>query len=250
MIKIDNKLKICNFYGIKFYDWKFNKILQKLNKGGYLVAPAASALSSINNNKSYYQSLKQSRCAIFDSGFFCILLRIFQIYNPTKLSGFLFLKKFLNCRKIKNKKILLINSNETQSIKNKKLMYIKKFRKVFLYTAPFYKFNNIYKDQKIINYINKIKPFYILINIGGGKQEPLASMITNKIKFKCRILCLGAAIDFLNKLQAPINEFIDKLYLGWLARLIYNPRIFFVRVIYSLTLVNFFFKKNYKQIKY
>ena len=106
MIKIDNKLKICNFYGIKFYNWTFNKILKKLNKGGYLVAPAASALVSIKRNKIYYNSLKQSTCAIFDSGFFCILLRAFQIYSPTKLSGFLFLKKFLNDRKIKNKKIL------------------------------------------------------------------------------------------------------------------------------------------------
>jgi UDP-N-acetyl-D-mannosaminuronic acid transferase (WecB/TagA/CpsF family) len=245
MIKINNKLKICNFYGIKFYDWKFNKILKKLNNGGYLVAPAASALATIKKNKAYYNSLQQSTCAIFDSGFFCILLRCFKIYSPAKLSGFLFLKKFLDYRKIKNKKILLINSNETQSKINKKLMYIKKFRKVFILTAPFYKSHEI-KDQKAINYINKIKPFYILINIGGGKQEPLALMITNKIKFKCRILCLGAAIDFITGIQAPINEVIDKLYLGWLTRIIFNPRIFLSRVIYSLRLINFFFKKNYK----
>lgn len=243
MIKINYKLNICNFYGIKFYNWKFNKILKKLNKGGYLVAPAASALATIKSNKVYFNSLKQSTCAIFDSGFFCILLRIFKIYKPTKLSGFLFLKKFLTYRKIKNKKILLINSNETQSIKNKELMYIKKFRKVFLLTAPFYK-SSEFKDQKTINYINKIKPFYILINIGGGKQEPLALMITNKIKFKCRILCLGAAIDFITGVQAPINEVIDKLYLGWLTRIIFNPEIFFYRFVYSFYLINFFFKKK------
>jgi len=243
MIKINKQLKILNFYGIKFYDWGFYKILKKINSGGYLVAPAASALSDINNDKIYYDAIKQSKCAIFDSGFFCLLLRIFLIYKPNKLSGFLFLKKFLNFKNIKNRKILLINSSEIQSIKNANLMHINKFKKFFLYTAPFYKSNNI-KDQKIINYINKIKPFYILINIGGGKQEPLALFITKNIKFKSSILCLGGAIDFITGLQAPINEFIDKLYLGWLIRIIFNPKVFFLRVFNSLHLVSFFLKNR------
>lgn len=241
MIKVDNKLNICNFYGIKFYSWEFNKILKKLDKGGYLVAPAASALASIYDNKNYFLSLKHSKCAIFDSGFFCILLRIFNLYNPKKFSGFLFLTKFLDYPKIKNKKILLINSSKTQLISNKKIMNIKKFKKVFFYIAPFYKNDDI-KDKKIVNFIKKIKPYYILINIGGGKQEPLALMISRKIKTKLRILCLGGAIDFINGLQAPINIFIDKIYLGWLYRIIYNPKVFFLRVFYSLKLINFFIK--------
>jgi UDP-N-acetyl-D-mannosaminuronic acid transferase (WecB/TagA/CpsF family) len=243
MIKINKQLKILNFHGIKFYDWDFYKILKRINKGGYLVAPAASALADINKNKNYYLALKQSKCAIYDSGFFCILLRIFLICKPRKLSGFLFLKKFLNTKTVKNKKIFLVNSSEIQSIKNTNLMHINKFKKKFSYTAPFYKTSNI-KDQKIINYINKIKPFYILINIGGGKQEPLALFITKNIKFKSSILCLGGAIDFITGLQAPINESIDKIYLGWLLRIIFNPRIFFLRVFKSLYLVSFFLKNR------
>jgi len=117
MIKINKQLKILNFYGIKFYDWEFSQILKKINLGGYLVAPAASALAGINNDKIYYNSILKSDCAIFDSGFFCILLRIFQIYKPIKFSGYLFLKKFLNCKYIKKKKILLINASKYQ-IKN------------------------------------------------------------------------------------------------------------------------------------
>ena len=241
MIKINKQLKILNFYGIKFYDWEFSQILKKINLGGYLVAPAASALAEIKNDKIYYNSILKSDCAIFDSGFFCILLRIFQIYKPSKFSGYLFLKKFLNCKSIKKKKILLINASNYQAKLNKQLMYMNKFKKILSYNALIYKTNKI-KDPKLINIINKYKPFYVLINIGGGKQEPLAFYVKKKIKFRLTILCLGGAIDFITRFQAPINEFIDKIYLGWLLRIIYNPKIFFMRVFKSLNLIFFFIK--------
>jgi hypothetical protein len=244
MIKVNKKLKILNFYGIKFYNWEFKKILKKINSGGYLVAPAASALSQIHKDKIYYESIKKSSCAIFDSGFFCILLRLFGIYNPTKLSGYLFLKKILKEKSIKKKKILLVNASILQEKKNNELMNINKFKKILSYKAPFYRSNKIV-DLKIIDYIQKKKPSYIIINIGGGKQEPLALYIKKKIKFKISILCLGGAIDFITGIQAPINELIDKLYLGWLLRIMFNPRLFFLRVFNSLYLVFYFIYKKY-----
>ena len=54
------------------------EIYNEINKGGLLVAPAASALSKIKSDNNYYHSLKNSDVAILDSGFFCILLRIFK----------------------------------------------------------------------------------------------------------------------------------------------------------------------------
>ena len=56
---------------MKFYDFSFSQIIKKLNKnGGVLVAPAASALVNIDNDKEYYKALKNSDVAILDSGFF------------------------------------------------------------------------------------------------------------------------------------------------------------------------------------
>jgi N-acetylglucosaminyldiphosphoundecaprenol N-acetyl-beta-D-mannosaminyltransferase len=245
MIKANKQSKILLFYRIKFYDWDFNKIIKRINLGGYLVAPAASALVEIKKNNDYHQALMNSKCAIFDSGFFCILLRLFLIYKPKKFSGFLFLKKFLALKKIKKKKILLINSTNYQSEKNSELMSANNFKKFFLYTAPFYEEDKIY-DLKLINYINKYKPRYILINIGGLKQEPLAFFINQRIKFRTSTFCLGGAIDFVTGIQSPINEFVDKMYLGWLIRIIYNPKIFFIRVLKSLFLIKYFNKKYLK----
>ena len=47
------KSNIIVFKGIKFYNYNFTKLLSKINKGGLLVAPAASALTNISKNKKY-----------------------------------------------------------------------------------------------------------------------------------------------------------------------------------------------------
>ena len=65
---------IVIFKGIKFYNYDFDRLLSLINEGGYLVAPAASALENISRDKFYHESLINSDVAILASGFFCILL--------------------------------------------------------------------------------------------------------------------------------------------------------------------------------
>ena len=89
--------KRFKFKNIKFSNYSFKYIFDKISKGGVLVAPAASALADIDKNKHYYKSLIKSDIVIFDSGFFCILLRIFRGIKVKKLSGYKFLKLFLDC---------------------------------------------------------------------------------------------------------------------------------------------------------
>ena len=236
---------IIYFKGIKFYDYNFNQVLNKLNLGGYLVAPAASALAQLSINRQYLKALQRSSIAIFDSGYLCILLRLFKNIKVKKFSGYLFLKKFLDLKHY-NKKILSIDANKTQSYINRKFLNKKKFQ-VFSYIAPFYKKN--FYDKKLLRLINKVKPDYILINIAGEKQEILAYEI-NKIYKKTRILCTGAAIGFLTNCfytkrykrfsQAPINDYIDKYYLGWFIRLLYNPIEHKSRFTQSLNLIKSF----------
>ncbi len=97
--------------------------------------------------------------------------------------------------------------------------------------------------------IREKKPKYILINIGGGTQEVLGMYIKYKLKNKISIICTGAAISFFTKEQAPINQIIDNLYLGWLIRLLFNPKIFLKRYLSAFKLVSFVKKSNVKIVK-
>ena len=235
------KKNIINFYDIKFYNYSFKRIVQKIKKGGYLVAPAASSLSKILQNKLYHKSLINSDVAILDSGFFCILLRIFKKKKVKKLSGYLFLKLFLNLKFKKNVKFLNIDPSKEESIINYNyLVKKKKIDNVISYCAPLY--NKKIYDVKLVNFIKKEKPRYVIINIGGEVQEILAEYIRNNINYKICILCTGAAIAFLTKNQAPLmNDTIDKFYLGWFVRLLHNPRKYYSRIVSSINLIKLFF---------
>ena len=92
-------------------------------------------------------------------------------------------------------------------------------------------------DKKLLDIIKKKKPDYILTNIGGGVQEVLGLYLKKNLKYKSTILCTGAAISFFTGDQAPINSFIDKYYLGWFVRLIFNPYIFFRKYMIGLKLI-------------
>ena len=231
-------MKKFSFKEIKFYSGDYDQIKYEFDKGGVLVAPAASALANIDTDKQYYSSLKNSKIAILDSGFFCILLRIFRFQKVKKLSGFLFLKTFLDNFK-NQQKILFIDPSRKSNILNIKFLKSKKIINFKTYIAPNY--NKKFFDLKLLNLVNNYKPKYIVINIGGGSQEPLAIYINKNIKYKASIMCTGAALAFMTGEQAPINKFIDKIYLGWLTRIIWNPKLYLGRILKSFKIIKFFF---------
>ena len=213
---------------------KFNKII---SKKGFFVFPAGPALATIQNSNIYHKAIQKADLVFFDSGFFVLLLKIFKNIDVDKFSGFKFLNLFFAYLK-KNKKtsVLCIDPNSKFSKSNKS--YFKKLgiKKTYNFLAPKYDPNNL-SDKKLLKLINKIKPNFILTNIGGGTQEVLGLYLKKNLKFRTTILCTGGAISFFTGDQAPINTFVDKFYLGWLVRLIFNPITFLKRYIIGLKLI-------------
>jgi len=227
---------------IIFKKIRFNNIDVKnfdrcITKKGLFVFPAGPGLASIQKSNEYYQSIQKADLVFFDSGFFVLLLKIFKNVKVKKFSGYKFLGLFFDYLKLnKNKSIFSIDPNFEFSKSNKSFLKNLGLKKIYNYIAPKYNSSEL-ADKKLLSLINKVKPNFILINIGGGTQEVLGLYLKKKLKFKPTILCTGAAISFFTKDQAPINNFIDKYYLGWLLRLIFNPLIFFKRYIFGLKLI-------------
>jgi UDP-N-acetyl-D-mannosaminuronic acid transferase (WecB/TagA/CpsF family) len=95
--------------------------------------------------------------------------------------------------------------------------------------------NNI-NDKKLLKKIKLLSPKVILINLGGGVQEIIGDYLISNLNYKPSIICTGAAISFFTGEQAPINNFFDKLFLGWLIRILFNPKIFLPRYLMSFKL--------------
>ena len=225
------------FKKIAFDNINPNKFKKYILKNGLFVFPAGPALANIEKSKKYHNSLQKADFVFFDSGFFVLLLKIFKNINVIKFSGYKFLSLFFDYLKKNNKKkIFLIDPNVNFSKSNK--LYLKNLgiKKINNYLAPIYNTKNL-TDKKLLRLIEKIKPNFILINIGGGIQEVLGLYLKKKLKSKVPIICTGAAISFFTGDQAPINNFVDKYYLGWLVRFFYNPLIFFKRYVIGLKLI-------------
>jgi len=239
--------KIIRIFDINFIDADFNKIKSLLDRGGLLVLPAGPALATIKSDIQYYKSIKNADLVLFDSGYLCLLLRFLKKIKVKKISGYLFLKKFIQCLRRENKeKIFLIDPSHNQSKINKHYLKSQKINKIHQYIAPIYKKNKIF-DKQLLDNINKIKPKYILINLGGGTQEVLGNYLKKKLNYKPSIICSGAAISFLTKQQAPLTDFIDKVYAGWLLRIIFDPFNFLPRYLSAFKL--FFLVHEIKNIK-
>jgi len=241
-------IKRIKFKGIIFRNFEIKDFKKIIEKKGLFLFPSGPGLASIETEKKYFEALKAANYTFFDSGYFVILLRYLKKIKVNKLSGYIFIKSFLKyIEKNNNKKLFLIDPSIKLSLSNRKLLKKKGVLKKNLhnYIAP--KYNpKLILDKKLLNTIKKIRPNYILINIGGGTQEILGLYIKKNINFKCTILCNGAAISFFTGDQAPINNFYDKIYLGWLIRIIFNPIIFIPRYLRTIKLINIVLKNDIK----
>ena len=110
-------------------------------------------------------------------------------------------------------------------------------------------YNNHFEDYELLSILNQKKPKYILINLGGGVQEPLGLFLKNNLNYKPGIICSGAAISIVTKEQGYIPRFIDKIYLAWLARCLQKPKVFVPRYLNGFKLLPMLIKEyiTYKE---
>ena len=237
------------FKKIKFNNVNSKNFKKYIARKGLFVFPAGPALASIDHSPKYHESLIKADFVFFDSGFFVLLLRFLKNLKVVKFSGYKFLNLFFDyLKKNKKKSIFCIDPNLKFSRSNKNFLKNLGVEKIYNYLAPDYQLKSL-SDKKLLRLIKKFRPDFVLTNIGGGKQEILGLYLKRNLKIKTTILCTGAAISFFTKDQAPINSLIDRLYLGWFVRLMFNPIVFFCRLTYGLKLIPMVIFNKIKVIK-
>ena len=102
------------------------------------------------------------------------------------------------------------------------------------YVAPRYGFD--VADPTLVALIQRRRPAQVIIAIGSGAQEKLGHYLRENLSYRPAIHCIGAALGFLTGDQIAIPDWADRLYLGWLLRLITQPHRFVPRLIHGLEL--------------
>ena len=104
------------------------------------------------------------------------------------------------------------------------------------YLAPVYPAGPL-ADPALLAAIERQRPRFVVINLGGGVQERLGYYLRCRLSYRPAIICTGAAIAFLSGRQANIPPWADRLFLGWLLRSLNDPRKFIPRYWKALRLV-------------
>jgi UDP-N-acetyl-D-mannosaminuronic acid transferase (WecB/TagA/CpsF family) len=102
------------------------------------------------------------------------------------------------------------------------------------YVAPIYGSN--VEDRLLLERTESHRPRHIVIALSGGVQEKLGFYLREKAGYRPAIHCIGAALGFITGYQAAIPAWADRLYLGWLIRLLSNPRKFLPRALSAFAL--------------
>lgn len=244
-------MKKVQILGIPFFNESVAECYSLLEeKGGLLIVPSGPGLANIPNDKIYYKSLLNSDLVIADSGYMALIWNKISKDKINRISGLEFINYFLEqLKKGTGKSIFLVNPNVEEGEANRALFNTlgATINSNDLYVAPLYKAGKI-EDEQLLKILNERKPHWVFLNIGGGVQEVLGAYLKDNLSYKPAIICTGAAIAFKTGRQADIPVWADKLYLGWLFRIVSNPKAYTKRYWDAVPLMKLLLKYREKPV--
>ena len=232
MTPMETPIKTVQILGIPFYNDSLETALDIAhNDGGLFLAPSGPGLSELGKNPHYDEALQTADINLIDSGYLALLWKKRCGESLQRHSGLKFIQALIDAPKFKkNARQLWVMPDQahrdaTQRYLEKQRIQLKDPN---FYLAPYYTDFPI-EDQKLLDTIREQRPDYIILTIAGGKQEVLGHWLRNQLDYTPTILCIGAAIAFLSGKQARIPKWADRIYIGWLLRIITDPKTFLPR---------------------
>jgi UDP-N-acetyl-D-mannosaminuronic acid transferase (WecB/TagA/CpsF family) len=224
--------KTVQILGIPFYNDSLETALKIAHTdGGLFLAPSGPGLSELGKNPHYDTALQTADINLIDSGYLALLWKKRCGQSLQRHSGLKFIKALIDAPSFKkNTRQLWVMPDPTHSDATKHYLQTQQIQleNKHFYLAPFYTEFPI-EDQALLNTIREQRPDYIILSIAGGKQEVLGHWLRAKLDYAPTILCIGAAIAFLTGKQATIPKWADRIYIGWLLRILTEPKTFFPR---------------------
>ena len=218
--------------GISFFDGDVEEAIEvMLERGGFLVAPSGTCFARLREDESYRRAILAADLAIADSGLMVLTWRLLRREKIQRISGLKYLKQLLaKLKREENPRVFWILPSERA--RHKLLDYSR--REAFpvkiedCYVAPQYGLK--IEDRHLTALIEEHRPAHVVITVGSGPQEKLGYYLRENLSYRPAIHCTGAALGFITGDQKPIPDWADRFFLGWLFRMISQPRIFIPRL--------------------
>jgi exopolysaccharide biosynthesis WecB/TagA/CpsF family protein len=223
--------------GIKFFDGDADQVVDRMfREGGFLIAPSGTCFARLRRDVVYREAVTNADLAIPDSGAMVLLWKVFHGKKVSRISGLKYLQRLSPRLFAEKPKTLWILPNERA--RQKTVEWLRSNRFAFadeaFYVAPMYGVS--VEDRELLAKIDNQRPQHVIVAIGSGPQEKLGYFLSRNLSYRPAIHCIGAALGFLTSEQVAIPDWADRFYLGWLLRLLSQPRVFVPRLTRALEL--------------
>lgn len=236
--------KFRRILGIDFFVGPLDPLIEECRNGGLVVVPSGPGLADLPRNPKYRESLESASFAITDSSYLVIVwfLRTGEVLKRN--SGLQLIRAIVEKPFFKKSRdtFWVMPSKEDSDanvawLRSRGLEITDDYRYVAAHYAP-----DHIEDPALLERIEKLKPGFVIINIGGGTQEVLGHYLSSRLSYRPTILCTGAAIAFLSGRQANIPPWTDKMMIAWFVRCLSEPRRFIPRYLRAFRLIAVVFK--------
>lgn len=225
--------------GVRFFNGTVHEAVERMQRGGLLVVPAAPALKDIDRNAAYREALLNADLCITDSAFMVLIWNRLSKQKIHRLSGLKYLRELL-ARPAAHRpgNVVWIMASPASAERNLEWLKMQGIEvpQECVYLAPMY--GNEIEDPELLGLLERLRPEHIVVTVGGGTQERLGLYLKQRLAYRPAIHCIGAAIAFLSGDQVGIPVWADKLYLGWLFRTLADPKRFAPRYWEARKLLN------------
>ena len=224
--------------GISFFNGNVDEAIGLMGQhGGFLVAPSGTCFARLREDEIYRRAVLAADLAIADSGLMVVLWRLLQRRNVERISGLKYLKRLFS--KLQGEGISAVFWVLPGKQARRKLFEWARDEAFSIgtegcYVAPWY--GSEVEDRNLLSLIEQQRPAHVIVAIGSGAQEKLGYYLRENLSYRPAIHCVGAALGFITGNQVSIPDWADRLYLGWLWRLVAQPSVFIPRLSRALEL--------------
>jgi UDP-N-acetyl-D-mannosaminuronic acid transferase (WecB/TagA/CpsF family) len=218
--------------GIKFFNGDVDEAVALMARhGGFLVAPSGTCFGRLREDKPYRRATLAADLAIADSGLMVLMWRLLRREKVQRVSGLKYLTRLLEGLKGERSEEvfwILPSARSRQKLLDwscRKGLTVKIDN---CYVAPRYGLE--IEDRHLLVFVEECRPAHVVIAIGSGAQEKLGYYLRENLSYRPAIHCTGAALGLITGDQVIIPDWADRVYLGWLLRLLCQPRIFIPRL--------------------
>ena len=224
--------------GIRFFDGTVAEgVDYALENRGLIVAPSGTCFARLTEDAAYRTAVTQADLVLPDSGFMVLLWHLLRGRRIARISGLTYLQELLRRSELQqNGSVLWILPHDEARETTMRWLQGHGFTTDAndCYVAPIY--GPRVEDPVLLERISTRQPPHVVIALSGGVQEKLGFYLREKSGHRPALHCIGAALGFITGYQIAIPAWADRLYLGWLLRLLSNPRRFLPRALSAFAL--------------